>query len=517
VTNQGNGNGFTDTWKDRVIVSADQILGNGDDRIIGEYNHTGYLGVNESYSRNETILLPPAFTGRYNLYVQTDATGAVFENGLEVNNTVRKAEFFDVMGIPYADLTITSLGTVGTASSGQPLTVNWTVGNSGIGLTNTSSWTDTLYLAKDPQGKNLIAELGSFDRAGALAVGDRYTRTVQVTLPEGISGSHYLVAKTGGPFEFIYTDNNTLVSNAVDVTFTAPPDLTVTDIIAPTAVTSGNKIDLTWKVANQGVGKAEGNWKDQLYLQEVGKPNSQLINLASYTYEGKLDPGKSYIRQEKITIPSQLQGLYQVVVKTNTNNSLYEGSNNNNNQTVDNETIQISLPPRPDLQVQSITAPSKVSAGGTVAVEFDIINQGTAATNVPNWTDRIYLSLDNAISADDLILDTIDNGSALKPGESYKSLSKSLVIPQRFRGNAYLIVEADASKQVDELPQEHNNTQFKQIEVIFDNSGTGGSGQPSDLVTGSVVAPIQAFEGSTIEVRYKVTNKGIDKTDVDSW
>jgi large repetitive protein len=256
VTNQGNGTGFTDSWKDRVIVSGDQILGNGDDRVIGEYSHTGDLGVNESYTRSENILLPPAFTGRYNLYVQTDATKAVFENGLESNNTVRKSEFFDVMTQPYADL----------------------------------------------------------------------------------------------------------------------------------GVTKGNKVDLTWKVANQGVGKAEGSWKDQLYLQEVGKPNSQLINLASYTYEGKLDPGKSYIRQEKITIPSHLQGIYQVVVQTKTVNSVYEGSNSNNNQTVDNQTIQISLPPRPDLQVQSITAPNKVNAGGTVAVEFDIINQRTAATNIPNWT-----------------------------------------------------------------------------------------------------------------------------------
>ncbi|NJO99233.1 MAG: hypothetical protein HC764_27235 [Pleurocapsa sp. CRU_1_2] len=35
VTNQGNGTGFSDTWKDRVIVSADEIIGNGDDRTLG--------------------------------------------------------------------------------------------------------------------------------------------------------------------------------------------------------------------------------------------------------------------------------------------------------------------------------------------------------------------------------------------------------------------------------------------------------------------------------------------------
>jgi hypothetical protein len=213
VTNQGNGTGFSNTWSDRVIVSGDRIIGNGDDKVIGEYSHTGDLAVDESYTSSENILLPPEFTGRYNLFVQTDATKAVFENGLEANNTVRKAEFFDVMTQPYADLGVTQLVTLGTANSGQPLTVNWTVKNSGIGITNTSSWSDSLFLAKDPEGKNLVAKLGDFERAGALAVGGSYTRTVQVNLPEGISGSHYLVAKTGGPFEFIYTENNTLVSN----------------------------------------------------------------------------------------------------------------------------------------------------------------------------------------------------------------------------------------------------------------------------------------------------------------
>ena len=89
------------------------------------------------------------------------------------------------MTIPYADLQITELETSGTANSGQPITVNWSVTNSGIGLTNTSEWSDRLYLASDPQGKNIVKDLGSFDQAGALAVGNSYNRSVQVTLPEG--------------------------------------------------------------------------------------------------------------------------------------------------------------------------------------------------------------------------------------------------------------------------------------------------------------------------------------------
>ncbi len=517
VTNNGTGNGYTDTWVDHVIASKDEIVGNSDDIILAEFTHTGGLAPEDSYPMNEDILLPPAFTGRYHLFVQTDATEVVFENGFEDNNSQEKKDgFFDVMPIPYADLEVAKVETIGEANSGQPLTVKWTVTNDGIGLTNTSSWYDSLYLTSDPEGKNLIQELGFFNRAGALAVEKSYTRTVQVNLPDDISGEHYIVAKTGGPFEFIYNDNNSEVSKAFDVTFSDAPDLRVTDIIAPDAITSGQSINLTWRVANEGDGNATGQWQDSIYLQEVGNPDARLISLASYTYQGELQSGKSYPRTEKIKIPDELQGLYQVVVRTNSLGDLYEASNTDNNQTVDQETLEISLPPRPDLRVHFIGDIDKVSAGGTVEVPFKIINEG-AATNVPNWIDTVYLSLDNQISADDIILDKVDNGSALKPGEIYPSLAKSIVIPKRFRGDAYLIVETDSSNQVNELPQEENNTKFKKIEVEFEGSETGGSGLPADLVTSDVFAPDQAFAGSTIEVRYKVTNKGIDTTDVDSW
>ena len=305
-----------------------------------------------------------------------------------------------------------------------------------------------------------------------------------------------------------------------DITFTAPPDLKVLDnILAPDAITSGNTIDLSWTVQNQGNGLAAGRWRDSIYLQEVGNPDARLISLTSFTYEGELESGKTYNRQEKIRIPAELQGLYQVVVKTNTgskDNFLYEANNTDNNQTVDKEIIEITLPPRPDLEVEITEVPDKVSVGGTINVEFDVINQGTAATNVPNWIDRVYLSLDNEISADDLVIDTLDNGSALESGKRYPSTSESIIIPERFRGDAYLIVETDSSNQINELPQEGNNTEFKKITVEFEGSDTGGSGQPSDLVTGDVVAPRQAFEGSTIEVRYKVTNKG-SNTNTDRW
>ena len=39
-----------------------------------------------------------------------------------------------------------------------------------------------------------------------------------MTLPDGISGTYYVVVKTGGPYEFLYTNNNTTVSGPITVT-----------------------------------------------------------------------------------------------------------------------------------------------------------------------------------------------------------------------------------------------------------------------------------------------------------
>ena len=136
VANAGIGVGLTTTWTDAVIVSTNTTVGDVDDIILAEFQHTGDLDVGQSYTRTETFLLPPAFTGRFNLFVKTDANEEVFENGQENNNTATSAQLFDVMPVPFADLVVTSITPAAVGFGGQPLEITWTVENQGIGLTN---------------------------------------------------------------------------------------------------------------------------------------------------------------------------------------------------------------------------------------------------------------------------------------------------------------------------------------------------------------------------------------------
>ncbi|MHC4995741.1 MAG: LamG-like jellyroll fold domain-containing protein, partial [Planctomycetota bacterium] len=87
VQNQGPGTGLVGQWVDRVVLSTDNTIGNGDDVTAAEFTHTGLLDANTSYVETQTVTLPGGLTGAFNLYVVTDATNTAPEPDGEDNNT----------------------------------------------------------------------------------------------------------------------------------------------------------------------------------------------------------------------------------------------------------------------------------------------------------------------------------------------------------------------------------------------------------------------------------------------
>lgn len=62
-----------------------------------------------------------------------------------------------------------------------------------------------------------MVSFASATHAGFLGVGERYSRSLNVTLPDGLEGSFYLNVRTSGPFEFNHLANNIGHSLAVPV------------------------------------------------------------------------------------------------------------------------------------------------------------------------------------------------------------------------------------------------------------------------------------------------------------
>jgi hypothetical protein len=517
VTNSGNREAQGAGWFDVVYASPDTTFGDANDVEVARFERTAALAAGTFYIRSEEIVLPPPpglKSGRYYLFVQADAADRVFEDGIESNNVVRTSDFFDVMPIPYADLVVSAVNVPESAWSGQELQVSWRVDNHGIGLTDRSIWTDTVWLTSDADGTEQIGSLGSFTHFGQLAVGDGYDRTVTVPLPDGLSGTYYVAVQTAVPaggevFEFIYGDNNRGASGPVAVQLTPPPDLTVTDIVAPAlAVQEGTPIDIQWTVQNVGPGKAGGDWLDTVYLRKVGDPNAPTVPLGTYGYNRPLEAGLSYTRREQVLLPTHIVGNYEAVVVTNYDRRLFENNAYGNNRRVDDQDFPITLQPRPDLRV-SVDPLLPVDPNQNVGVTFTVSNLGNAATTTPHWTDRVWLSLDPVISSDDVLVESSGNQSALGPGDSYRTSTKTVTVPWRFRGTVYVIVQTDADSQVDEFPKDDNNIGFAELYV---------RPQPlPDLVVSNVVVPTQVVAGATAEVRFTVTNLGPGGTPVEDW
>jgi hypothetical protein len=528
VTNVGTGPGQAPSWVDEVLVSTNADANNPYAPVLARFPHKGALAPGSSYQQQQTFLLPAGFHGRYHLFVRTDADHQVFQNGSTANDVAEAGNFFDVTTEPYADLIVTALNVPQTANSGQPIHVTWTVANQGIATTTVNAEMDTFVLTSDPQGQQTVAVLGSVAHIGALAPGQSYDQTADLALPNGLSGPYYVQVRTSGGDEFIYTDNNGRVAGPVQVTLSPSADLAVTSVSAPSTATAGDQIEVSWTVANQGVATAVGGptaifshqgWVDSVVLQDTS--NGKNYGLGAFDYQGPLDPGKSYTRTQLVRLPTDLPGLFRIVVTTNVTGVVladpgpdprrpaYEGSATAND-VLASDPLELAEPAHPDLQVQNVSlSRSEVTGGGTIDVQFDIINRGTVPTSTPHWKDRIWLNDTPTVGSGAAQLDEEANGSALGPDESYRTVAKDVIIPKRLSGPGYIIVQSNADQSVDEFPK--TTSSIVAVPITVDAL------PPADLVISNVQAPTQAFDGTSIQVSYTVTNLGTGPTDKDTW
>ncbi|MCB1965138.1 MAG: LEPR-XLL domain-containing protein, partial [Candidatus Accumulibacter sp.] len=105
-------------WSDQVVLSTDPLIGNGDDQVLGDFQHAGELQPGESYTQNVALRLPIRDTKTCYLGVRADSGDAV-EPDPEADN-FSAAMAIDLI-TPIVDLTVTALTTPTSARSGDTL------------------------------------------------------------------------------------------------------------------------------------------------------------------------------------------------------------------------------------------------------------------------------------------------------------------------------------------------------------------------------------------------------------
>ncbi len=318
VTDTGSGDTGNVSWSDEVVLSADNNLNTtADNFVLGTFANPKGLTSGSSYTASETVTLPVGISGTYTLFVVTDYAHAIAE-GDYTNNATSVA--LTIALTPPPDLQVTSL-TAPNGSSGQPLTVNWTVANNGQGPTppNMSSWVDKVYVSADSALDPTATLLGTYTHNGTLSVGGSYSQTQSVTIPNSLAGNFFILVQTDAGntvFEGTSGESNNVASLAVTIAMSPLPDLLVQSVQAPAAAIAGQSTSLSWTVLNNGSGATSGQtWYDSLYLSR-----DQFLDTHSDIYLGSthnvsgLAAGASYNSSLNVTIPASASGAYYVFV-----------------------------------------------------------------------------------------------------------------------------------------------------------------------------------------------------------
>jgi len=79
------------SWTDRIVLSSDTVIGNGDDVVLASVVHSGGLAVAASYAQITTVRVPAGLNGNYRIAVVADVAAAVLEPDTRADNTTVSA------------------------------------------------------------------------------------------------------------------------------------------------------------------------------------------------------------------------------------------------------------------------------------------------------------------------------------------------------------------------------------------------------------------------------------------
>jgi hypothetical protein len=365
VANQGTGPTAVSDWTDAVYMSSKATL-DSSATLLGTFPHGGVLARGASYTAADTVTLPVGVSGPFYFFVDTDVYGQVFEDGATANNLGATATAETVNLTPPPDLTVTAVSGPTSAQASHPFSFTYHVDNDGAGATPNTSWTDSFYLSPtagfDPHTAVLI---GQQRHNGALAAGAGYDASVTATVPDGLSGTAYLLVDSdSGNLVFELNKNNNVNTPTGTIPVTSKPaDLAVTTAAAPGAAAAGSAVLVTWKVVNQGTGDTVAStWVDNVYADTGSSPGANAVLLGSFTHNGLLNAGDSYTQAQLVTLPISLSGAYHLFVVTNVppngqqNPPVYEAGNISNDTSA---ALPVTITQHlADLQVTSVTAPA---------------------------------------------------------------------------------------------------------------------------------------------------------------
>jgi len=501
VKNVGSETTPASAWTDRVVLSANTVLGDADDHVLAILPRQGQLGPNASYDVSHTAALPDGVSGPLRLIVQTDLGNAVAEFLFEADNVLVTDSTFEVRLADYPDLRIENAVLAGPAD--QVYRMTWATANRGAAPVLTG-WAEQIEVRNADTGGVLTN--CEWQVAGPLPVGGTAGGAADLIIPAAGRYRITLAADARGQvFEFNELGREAAELNNVFVTnLLASLDLRVLELsLDPAgAVQSGDSLAVRWTDRNEGVYPAAQSWMDRIRVVNTTSGELLLEHLVPYDVNalGVLGAGQSRAREFTLRLPDgpRSLGILQVTVLVDAHGAIAEfnaeGSAEANNSA--SRSVTGTLAPYPDLAVLEVRVPASGIAGQSVEVSWVLTNQGTAVATGP-WQDAVALSADGQ-AGEDVQSGVLGCDCVLEVGQ-FLVRTQQVLLPPGASGDRYLVVAADAGGAVPEGYQETNNTAVssKPIRVLS-----------PDLEAVSVAFSGNPVFGGSILVSWTVRNRG---------
>lgn len=506
IKNIGGGPTGTGTWYDLVYLSTDSVYDSGD-QYMGGIRNPSALNASSNYSNNMSINLPNGITGTYYIIVRTDAYGYVLEAN-EGNNIGTDTSGMSVSLTPPPDLIVTAITRPSIAGSGTNINITYTVKNDGTGGTRTTLWYDYIYWSADTTFGAGATFLKSVRRTGALDPDSTYFNTESITVPNFISGAHYVYVFTDASdrvYEHTSNSNNVTRSDSISVILSPPPDLVVSDVVLPDSASTCDVVAVNFNTINQGGGGTLRGFSDAVYYSTSNVYSSSTATRLRTKYNPTLPGGDTAKNSLSFTIPNNLNGKYYFFVLTDIFNQVNEHVHEGNNTSAVDSMIILS----PDLTVFNLRTSKTDTTGDTTLLCYEIINAGQGSAPSKSRTDRFYMSKKSTFDIDSATkLSDVSYSVAIPAGDtvSRKAIVK---IPDGFDGDWYFYVHTDFVNTIFENGADNNNQgRSDTVRITL--------APYPDLVPSLITVPDTANAGDTATIKFSVTNNG-DTTAKSNW
>lgn len=484
-----------------IYLSSDPFV-NSSDVLLGVRN-LGVLSPGATSSGGGFLTVPAGVSdGTWYVGAIVDGAGLVSEDD-EANNSLVASATLEVAEAELPDLAPTSLSfSPSSVESGQQVTVSDTVTNLGLG--DAGSFQVGIYLSSDPEitsGDTLIG-LRSVPELGA---GELSFLSAALTVPANLAaGSWYVgaLADVGGSrLESDEFNNSLAASGELFVTNPPRPDLIVTAFsFAPSQVDAGQSLSVDETVANQGL-VAAGPFRVGVYLSEDTDVTTD-DRLIGFRSVAGLDVGASSVASAPLTVPSDTPGgVYFVGAIADHEGGVLE-EDEDNNVVVALGTVEVFVPPMPDLSPVAVTfGPTALEAGQDVTVVERVRNAGVV--DAMNVRVGVYLSPNPIVSTSDVLLGSRTIAS-LSPGSESESVSVYSLPAGLSTGSWTLAVIAD---DLDALPEPNEGDNLLLAAGHLDVVGSPDP-KPDLLLSTLEAAPNSVISGGQLTVQSVVRNEG---------